>query len=820
MIDADGSPEEPSSSEEQSPWFGLPDRARPGGLFASVVVNRPIHQALSYQVPTRLSRVIRPGQRIRVPLGRGNRLTTGYCVAVDVLPPEGLDPRKLKEVAEVLDLEPLIDDRMLDLTRWMADYYACSWGQALDAAVPAGVRNQAGTRVGTFYLVPDEIRQQLKDQTLKPTLSPKQAAALDVICRSDEPLTLPDICRRARCASAPLLALRKLGLVHSVRRRLALLTQDDPEAQEKPFGGPEDGVLPDKRLSGAKSADARPSEHEPAESAVDSANDQAAGTRAKVNPFRPVLTDDQNAAMEALSPALAADAFAPFLIHGVTGSGKTEVYLSAIEQVVARGREAIVLVPEISLTPQTTRRFRRRFARIAVLHSHQSDVQRHRHWQRIAAGEVEVVVGARSAIFAPTRRLGLIVIDEEHESTFKQETVPRYHARDVAVKRAQMEGVPVLLGSATPSLESWWNAERGRYARLSMPSRVEGRPMPAVEVIDLRHEKQLPGALSETLRQAMHQALAAGGQVILLLNRRGYHTFVVCPQCGSVLKCRACDVAVTYHRSRHLLVCHTCDAERSCPSACPACSAPRLHYGGIGTERLEREVQTAFPNYVARRMDSDSMRRPGSHEQVLSAFKAGEVHILLGTQMIAKGLDFPNVTLVGVVNADTALHLPDFRSSERTFQLVAQVAGRTGRGDRPGRVLVQTFCPDHAAIHHAVLHDYVSFVASELSERRKFGVPPFGRLVRLIARGPDELAVFEYLKSLGKALGQVATESVRILGPAPAPIIKIRNLYRFHLQARCPTARPLQSLLHELPERYPPPRNIELAIDVDPVSML
>ena len=519
-------------------------------------------------------------------------------------------------------------------------------------------------------------------------------------------------------------------------------------------------------------------------------------------------------------PALKADAFAPFLIHGVTGSGKTEVYLSAIEEVVARGREAIVLVPEISLTPQTTRRFRRRFARVAVLHSHQSDVERHRHWQRIAAGEVEVVVGARSAIFAPTRRLGLIVVDEEHEGTFKQETVPRYHARDVAVKRAQLEGVPVLLGSATPSLESWWNAERGRYARLSMPTRVEGRPMPAVEVIDLRHEKQLPGALSETLRQAMHQALSAGGQVILLLNRRGYHTFVVCPQCGSVLKCHSCDVAVTYHRSRHLLVCHTCDAERSCPSACPACAAPRLHYGGIGTERLEREVQTAFPNYVARRMDSDSMRRPGSHEQVLSAFKAGEVHILLGTQMIAKGLDFPNVTLVGVVNADTALHLPDFRASERTFQLVAQVAGRTGRGDRPGRVLVQTFCPDHAAIHHAVLHDYEGFVKNELSERQKFGVPPFGRLVRLIARGPSELAVFEYLKSLGKELSQAASGSVRILGPAPAPIIKIRNLYRFHLQARCPTARPLQCFLHELPERHPPPRDIELAIDVDPVSML
>jgi primosomal protein N' (replication factor Y) len=492
----------------------------------------------------------------------------------------------------------------------------------------------------------------------------------------------------------------------------------------------------------------------------------------------------------------------------------------AIEEVVARGREAIVLVPEISLTPQTIRRFRQRFKRVAVLHSHLSDVERHRHWQSIAAGEVEVVVGARSAIFAPTRRLGLIVIDEEHESTFKQETVPRYHARDVAVKRAQLEGVPVLMGSATPSLESRRNADLGKYRRLVMPDRVEGRPMPAVDVIDLRHEKGMAGGLSETLRQAMHQAIADGGQVILLLNRRGYHTFVICPRCGHVLKCRSCDVTMTYHRGRHILICHTCDAERSCPSACPACGAPSLHYGGIGTERLEREVQSAFPGVVARRMDSDTMRRPGSHEEVLAAFKAGDVRILLGTQMIAKGLDFPDVTLVGVVSADTALHLPDFRAAERTFQLVAQVAGRTGRGDRPGRVLVQTYCPNHPAIVHAVRHDYEGFVASELPERQKFGVPPFGRLVRLIARGADETAPFDYLKKVAEDLRQAADPAVRILGPAPAPILRIRNLYRFHLQARAPSARLLQTLVRGMPGRFPPPKGVELAIDVDPISML
>jgi primosomal protein N' (replication factor Y) len=677
---------------------------------------------------------------------------------------------------------------MLELTRWLADYYACSWGQALDAAVPAGVKKHAGTRVGTFLVVPEETREALRTKAIEPKLSAKQSAVLDVLARTDGPLTTADVCRLAKCGPAPVQALQKMGLVHFVRRRLPVGLSDRAPAGDQPAGT-------------TVTAASQPS------------------TEANPRPAL-VLTDEQSATLARIEPVLESGGFAPFLIHGVTGSGKTEVYLSAIERVVARGKEAIVLVPEISLTPQTIRRFRRRFARVAVLHSHLSDAERHRHWQSIASGEIEVVVGVRSAVFAPARKLGLIVIDEEHESTFKQETVPRYHARDVAVKRAQMEGIPILLGSATPSLETWRNAERGRYTRLSMPMRVGGRPMPEVEIIDLRHEKTPLGGLSETLRQAMTRALQDQGQVILLLNRRGFHTFVICPKCGQVVKCHACDVAATYHKSRHLLVCHTCDAERACPPACPSCRATALHYGGIGTERLEREIQTAFPEYASRRMDSDTMRSPGSHEAVLAAFKAGEVRILLGTQMIAKGLDFPNVTLVGVVNADTALHLPDFRAAERTFQLVAQVAGRTGRGDRPGRVLVQTYTPEHPAIRAAIRHDYLAFVAHELPEREKYGVPPFGRLVRLIARGPEESVVFAYLKDLAAALRREADPSVRILGPAPAPILKIRNLYRFHIQLRCPNPRPLQALARAVPASIPAPHGVELAVDVDPIHLL
>jgi primosomal protein N' (replication factor Y) len=770
--------------QHQEAWFGIeeepqsPPAAGAEGLYAGVVFNRPLDQVFTYQVPRHLHGAIRPGQRLRVPLGRGNKPTVGYCVHLGKSAPPATDGVRLKDVLAVLDDPPLIDAPMLELTQWLSRYYACSWGQALDAAVPAGVKKHAGTRFSTFLTVPEEVRQALS--TVPPALPAKQAEALAILCRSDEPLSVADVCRMAKCASGPIAALKQRGLVHTVRRRL------------------------------------RP---RPPVPAVDDDND---GEEKTAGAARPAPTGEQRVVLDRLAPALAGDGFAPFLIHGVTGSGKTEVYLSAIEHVVARQREAIVLVPEISLTPQTIRRFRRRFSRVAVLHSHLSDAERHRHWQTIAAGEVQVVVGARSAVFAPTRRLGLIVIDEEHEATFKQETTPRYHARDVAVKRAQLLGIPILLGSATPALETWRNAALGRYTRLSLHERVGARPMPEVALIDLRNERTPLGGLSETLRQAMIAALGAGGQVILLLNRRGFHTFVICPnpKCSQVVKCNACDVALTYHKGRRLLICHACDGERPRPEVCPYCRAPRLHYGGIGTERLEREVELAFPDRVIRRMDSDTMRTPGSHEKVLSAFRAGRVDILLGTQMIAKGLDFPNVTLVGVVSADTALHLPDFRAAERTFQLVAQVAGRTGRGDRPGRVLVQTYFPEHPAIFCAAKHDYQGFADDELPRREAYGLPPFGRLVRVLARGPAEAAVQNYLESLSAALRQAAPSGVTILGPAPAPVLKIRNLYRFHLRLRAAAPRPLQVLLHDVTPRYPPPHGIELAIDVDPVSLL
>ena len=441
------------NSKRQSAWFGLEDaetlRAA-NDVFAGVVFNRPLEQVLTYRVPDWLKESLRVGQRVMAPLGKANKAEVGYCVAIGKGPPQGVEFSRIKDLSEILDNPPLIDAAMLELTRWMAGYYACAWGQALDAVVPAGVKKQAGTRIGTYLVVSEEVLAKREELTLPP----KQAEAFAVLCRASEPLTVSDVCRMAKCAPGPVKALRDRGLILAVKRRLR---------------------------KNSKTAEPPPPE-----------------ARARLE-----LTTEQQEVLDVLTPALRADAFQTFLIHGVTGSGKTEVYLCAIEEVVARGREAIVLVPEISLTPQTIRRFKRRFPKVAVLHSHLSDAERHRHWQSIAAGEAQVVVGARSAVFAPTRNLGLIVIDEEHESTFKQETTPRYHARDVAVKRAQLERVPVLLGSATPALESWRNAELGRYTKLTLRERVGNRPMPEVALIDLRNEKPPLAGLSQSLREAM-----------------------------------------------------------------------------------------------------------------------------------------------------------------------------------------------------------------------------------------------------------------------------------------------------------------------------
>ena len=535
-----------------------------------------------------------------------------------------------------------------------------------------------------------------------------------------------------------------------------------------------------------------------------------------------------------------------FLLNGVTGSGKTEIYLRAIEEVVKRGKEAIVLVPEISLTPQTLERFRGRCGNVAVLHSHLTDAERGGYWRRVAGGHVQVVVGARSAVFAPTRNLGLIVIDEEHENSFKQESTPRYHARDVAVMRARLENIPLIMGSATPSLESWVNAAKGAYTLLSMPVRVEGRPMPAVKLIDLRHEPKPQGkhsAIGPTLEDAMHKTLRAKGQIILLLNRRGFSTHVHCPACGHVAQCTNCDLALTFHRTKSALVCHYCGWETAPFQKCPGCQQQAIRYQGLGTEKLHAEIEEKFPGHVCQRMDSDTMAKPGSHQRVLDAFRDGLVHILVGTQMIAKGLDFPNVTLVGVVNADVGLHLPDFRSAERTFQLLAQVAGRAGRGDKGGLVMVQTFTPEHPCITLAANHDFVTFAGQELAHRKEHRYPPFERMARLIVRSEKEDAAEAFANTLAGAFQSAMTREtvanrdregaggpnapplakhspIRLLGPAECPVFRLNNFYRFHFQIQSADSGVLHDVLRTVLAVARPPSGVEFQVDIDPYSML
>ena len=604
-------------------------------LVATVVIAGGPAGEFDYLVPAGLTptdspeRRIEPGRRVRVPLGRGNRNVVGYCVALATKPTGG---RRLKSVAGVLDRQQILSPPLLRLTKWMAEYYLCPWAQVLEAVVPAGVRFHAGTREVTLLTLAPEFAAGFSQLQLPA----KQAEVLKILASSPRPLSPKELAARARCTSGPINALRKKGFIAESVERVSTGRVTTPEV-------------------------ARQAAHE--------------------------LNPDQARALSTIRDALHAAEHRTILIHGVTGSGKTEVYIQAIQEVVRFGRQAILLVPEISLTPQTVGRFRARFDRVAVLHSHMSDVERHDHWQRIARGDVEVVVGARSAVFAPTPHLGLIVLDEEHETTFKQDSAPRYHARDVALRRAADQKVPLVLASATPSLESWHRAQRGEFQLVQMPRRVLDLPLPAVRTIDLRdeaHSKFSRGAISRPLHRAMEEALRDGGQVILLLNRRGHSTHIQCPACGHALHCPECDLALTFHRHNSEAVCHYCDYHSVVPNVCPECQFAGMRFSGLGTQKLEAEVRARFPDYACLRMDTDSMRTAAVIEQALAAFRDGHVRILLGTQMIAKGLDFPNVTLVGVVNADTALHLPDFRAAERTFQLVTQVAGRTGRG-RPGR---------------------------------------------------------------------------------------------------------------------------------------
>jgi primosomal protein N' (replication factor Y) len=768
LFDAASFPPEPL------PWEVAAENDR---MIARLVFNRPLDTPFDYLVPDGLRTLIAPGQRVKAPFGKGDRATVGYCVEIATKTDQ--HQKRLKTIESILDRAPLVSANMLRLTRWIADYYLCSWGQVLESVVPAGVKQQAGTRLVTSFVCTN--REGTDPAALK--LSAKQRVVLEILTTAGRPMDAAELTQAADCGTAPLAALRRKGLIRAVRLR---------QAQSAP---PSEPSLREEDLQ---------------------------------------LNADQQKALDTILGLQRAGQHRTVLLHGVTGSGKTEVYIQAIREVVSYGRQAIVLVPEISLTPQTIRRFRRRFSSVAVLHSHLSDAERHWHWQQIASGSVQVVIGARSAVFAPTPNLGLIVIDEEHETTFKQETTPRYHAREVARERARLENIPLILGSATPTLESWLRVQEGHDALVSLPQRVEKRPLPPVIVVDVRNDPlcRRGAAIGRALETAMRNVLRddepahgrhqKGGQIILFLNLRGFSPAIWCRSCGASVKCPTCDVTLAWHKDRGKALCHVCDFECDPPGLCPGCGHAGLRYVGIGTQRLEQEVRARFPGISCVRMDSDSMRKRGSHDAALEQFRHGDARILLGTQMIAKGLDFPNVTLVGVVNADTILHQPDFRASERTFQLISQVSGRTGRGPRGGRVLVQTSAPDEPAIVLASKHDFANFVKQEWGHRQALLAPPCRQFTRIIIRGKDA----EEVRDVSKRIAQLCTDAaksdgldVRLLGPAPAPVSRIKGQYRFHVMLAASQADPVRALWRKVVSQLSPRENVEWTVDVDPINL-
>ena len=744
-------------------------------LAARIVFADPPFGPYDYSIPTSFESAVKKGVRVVVPLGRGNRTMTGYCI--DIISPSHPDastvkPGRMKPISRVIDAKPLLDDSLLKLSRQISEYYISPLGTVIETVVPVGARENSGTREMLFLSVEPEVARDLDGVQL----TELQRRILETMLASNQDWTPGELAETVGCTQGPISTLRRKGYILGSSRRVQQKTHEIPA---------------EKRIANL------------------------------------TLNAEQQTALDSISKTIDAEEHRTFLVHGITGSGKTEVYIRAIQQVVEYGRQAIVLVPEISLTPQTRRRFRARFDRVAVLHSHLTSAQRAWHWRQIAEGNVQVIIGARSAVFAPTPRLGLIVLDEEHDGSFKQDNTPRYHARDVANWRAKSERVPLLLGSATPSLESWHKAQIGEFETLSLKNRVLDLPLPDVATIDLRNDfggrRKRFSPISQKLRQEMTAALGEGGQVILLLNRRGFSTRIQCPSCGKVEYCPDCSIPLTHHVEGKKAVCHYCDHTIPEPRRCSDCGNDAIRFSGLGTQRLEAEVRSLFPDVEVMRMDTDTMRKRGSHEKALGRFREGETKILLGTQMIAKGLDFPNVTLVGVVNADTSLHLPDFRSAERTFGLVTQVAGRTGRGERGGRVLVQTFSPDNPAIICATRHDYVNFASGELPVREEFHYPPYGNMARIVIRGEIQSQVEQMADHIAECINRSADElelQLNVLGPSIAPLEKLRGMYRYHMLLGAVEEIAIQKVVVHARSAIKEVDGIQWIVDVDPYNMV
>ena len=712
-------------------------------MFAQVIVDiahSDVDRLFSYVVPEEMQ--LAPGQHVLVPFGRGNKPLEGFVLELSETAPE--TAAHIKPVLRILEPYPIFTAQQLALARWMQQSYHCVLVDALRLMIPSQLR---GGRIQEKTLRTVRVADELDTEAARASLlkkdgtpkAPRQMEVFELLTKAATPMSVQDITAFLPGAGGAIAALLKKGMLA------------------------ENECVTFRRPSGAC---------KPQSPAVE-------------------LTILQQAAIETICADMETGQ-GTFLLHGVTGSGKTEVYMHCISRCMQAGRQAILLVPEISLTPQTMGLFRARFGEnVAVLHSRLSAGERFDEWRRIRLGMVQVAVGARSAVFAPFENLGLIVVDEEQEQSYQSELSPRYHALEVARKRCAMAKAPLILGSATPSIQSYFRAKTGLYTLIELPERVQQRPMPEINIVDMREEflRGNNGIFSGALYTALDTCLCAGKQAILFINRRGYSTFVSCRGCGHVFQCTDCDISMTYHRTEERVKCHYCGHTEPVPTTCPNCGRPFIKYFGIGTQQVEEQLLEQFPGIKALRMDMDSTRTKDAHEHMLSAFARGEAQVLIGTQMVAKGLDFQDVTLVGVIAADSTLYLPDYRSAERTFQLLTQVAGRAGRDEFPGSVVVQTYSPSHPSIRFARTHDYKGFFAYELAQRRAALFPPFALFVRALFTGTNEQQLHADGIRFGKgleeaireALGREHNQELLFLCASPAPIYKKQGAYRFQV---------------------------------------
>lgn len=736
--------------------------------FAQVILDRSTGRVLDYEIPETWRSRVGAGSRVRVPLR--NRQVTGTVVATS----EETGARGVRPLAAVLDERPQMTPVLMRLAKWMAEYYACDEQSALRSILPRAVRETGHAPLRRRFAAPARTVEAEEIAALSKR-APRQAAVLERLRQSGTPVGVAALAAELGPVDAALKALERRGYV--------LLTME--AVRRAPGGGEFVAAAP------------------------------------------PVLSAEQEAALEAIRPALDDPAsHRPVVLKGITGSGKTEVYLRAIAGVLAAGKTALVLVPEISLTPQTVERFSSRFVPegigVAVLHSHLSEGERHDEWHRVRDGKARIVIGARGAVFAPLENLGLIVVDEEHDTSYKQDEAPRYHARDLAVVRGRLEPCAVLLGSATPSLESFENCRRGKYDLIELTHRHDGCRLPVFRVVDMRLSSKGGGDqfLSPKLCTAIESRLAKGEQTILFLNRRGFFTVLACRECGTTVQCPHCSVSLALHRTEGLARCHICGHAEKPPRRCPKCADPKIAFSGVGTEKVEAAVRALFPKARVARMDSDTMTRKNAYHETLGAFRSRKIDILVGTQMIAKGLHFPGVTLVGIVSADSALHLPDFRAGERTFQLLVQVAGRAGRGDAEGEVIVQTFTPFHPSLQFAKSHDFDGFAEQELEMRKNFGHPPFSHMVLLTARGDTEQKAEFAARQIAQRLSSAVPPAVMVSPSAPAPLARVRGMYRYQIVARGGGIRALTAAIRGVLAEVKLPKDVHVAVDVDPVALL